>query len=231
MIWPIKCASRINNWPLRPILMLNVSYISRVQYIILVTTLTIYIKIKRLLYRWSLKNFSKKKSQGINRWWDAWLVTCGSKNYPVLSCHRTDTLQFDLRSTTLLDQVFPVKSGFPHPVPSKPLRVRAVKVFLDVRLNPWNELFVRSCCLILLLLLAIHINKQTNKQTRWSLYEVKYLLIYEIFSITSASSLVFLRHNPQLLTISNSESCFLFWLRVRFKHGSLANRATHYVET
>ena len=46
-------------------------------------------------------------------------------------------------------------------------RVWAVKVFMDVRLNPWKmgyPLFVRGCSLIHLLHLAVHLNKQTNKQ-------------------------------------------------------------------
>ena len=51
-------------------------------------------------------------------------------------------------------------------VPSIPSRVGSVKVFLDVRLNPWKmgyPLFVRGCSLIHLLHLALHLNKQTNK--------------------------------------------------------------------
>ena len=71
--------------------------------------------------------------------------------------------------------VFSGVSGFSSSQPLKTIEGwRAVKVFLDVRLNPWKmgyPLFVRGCSLIYLLHLAVHLNKQTNKQTPtyWSM--------------------------------------------------------------
>ena len=59
--------------------------------------------------------------------------------------------------------------------PLNTIEARAVKVFLDVRLNPWKmgyPLFVRGCSLINLLHLAVHLNKQTNKQTNKTKYSL-----------------------------------------------------------
>ena len=95
-------------------------------------------------------------------------------------------------------------------------RVWSVKVFMDVRLNPWKmgyPLFVRGCSLIHLLHLAVHLNKQT-KQTRSILSNPCFLN----FSKTTIYKFMKFSEHEEMMILQNMNNFEQYWLNKHDPH-------------